>query len=101
MTTFAKNQIPDSVDTVEKLLAWSASILAELNSDQRIAVNVSSLDSVASAGPYSFSLQQTQPLRYVVTAYLPLDEGYRSGGNVWESSVLPLSEGVIPISYES
>jgi len=101
MTSFQRSQIPDSVNTVEKLAAWSLSILAELNSDSRIAVNAGTLDAVAAAGSFSFPLQETRPVRYVVTAYLPLDPTFRSGGNVWEGSVLELAEGVIPGGYLS
>lgn len=101
MTDFSRSQIPDAVDTVEKLMAWAGSVLAETNAEVSIAVNRASLDAVASAGPFSFPLQASEPLRYVVTAYLVLDPSYRAMGNVWESSVLPFRDGVIPDAYTS
>lgn len=99
MTTFSTSQIPSNVNTLEELLAWSASALAEINPNILVTVNQSNAEPVVQCQTFRFQFQQTNPERLVVIAYLPLAPNWRSQGKIWSNGIQEISTNALPVTY--
>lgn len=98
MTAFASNQIPAYVNTIEKLAAWSCSILADLNPTQSIVTGPGQSERLAQSYPLFFANNTPATERLVVVAYLPLPTDYRGQGSTHKAA-LELGNASIPGSY--
>lgn len=98
MTSFTKAQLPDAINTVEELLVWSSSILAELNAGDKVQVDRSNILRVVDARPALLENEPTDPERFGIAAYIPLEPTWR-GKKPWFNGVKELSTDVIPTAY--
>jgi hypothetical protein len=98
MTAFSKEQLPDAINTVEELLVWAASVLAEINADQEVTVDRNSNLRVCDARPSLLEFATTDPERFGIAAYLPLYPSWRRK-KVWFNGVKELSTTGIPTDY--
>lgn len=98
MTSFTKDQLPNSINTVEEVLAWSASILAELNAEQLIQIDRSNKIMVCDTRPALVTTEAVDPERFAVSAYLPLQPDWRTK-KAWMNGVKELSTDAIPTVY--
>lgn len=78
MTAFSRNDLPDSVNTVEKLLVWSASILAEAYPNLFVQSRPGELEPTVNLLPLRLQHEETNPLRATILAYLPLEVNWRN-----------------------
>lgn len=99
MTAFVPANIPSSVTTIEELVVWSASALAEVNPAVTIQVSSGELQRAAQVQTFDFKSQVTNPERAVVIAYIPLTASWRSSGKIWASGVGEISNAALPAGY--
>lgn len=100
MTAFTTADIPASVDTVEKLHAWSASILAELNPSATAIEGPGTSVRTASANAFFIPEGPSEPeYRYICRTSLKLEGDWRTG-KIWEN-VEAISNTAIPAAYKS
>lgn len=99
MTAFAKAQLPDTVDSVEKLVAWGTSILAELYPIPSITVSTGNAERVAQQNTFYFTANSPPTERLVNVAYLPVAGTWRAD-KPWKSAQ-PLGNSDIPAAYSA
>lgn len=91
-------QIPAYVNTVEKCLAWCASILADLNPTQSIVTAPGQSEQLAQSYPLFFTSNTPQQYRLVCVAYLELPNNFRESG-LQARVVKELKTDAIPAAY--
>lgn len=101
MTAFAPANIPSNVNTLEELLAWAASALAEINPTSTVQTNAGSIERAVQVQTFEFRAQATNPERLIVVAYLPLAAGWRSQGKLFGSGIAEISQVPLPAAYTS
>ena len=99
MTAFSPSNIPSNVSTLEELLVWAASALAEVNPNVTIQTTQSTAEPVVSAQTFRFENQATNPERFIVVAYLPLTGNWRSAGKIWSAGIGEISAAALPAGY--
>lgn len=97
MTAFAPSQVPAWVNTVEKLAAWSATILAELNPTASVVITPGVSEIAAQATDFRFNSDPTNVNRFAVILYMPLATSYRSAAPM--RGVQEMSATAIPTTY--
>ncbi|MBW4551049.1 MAG: hypothetical protein KME35_08060 [Aphanocapsa sp. GSE-SYN-MK-11-07L] len=100
MTAFVKSQLPDAINTVEELLVWASSILAELNAGTKVQVDRSNVLRAVDARPALLENEPVDPERFGIAAYIPLEPTWR-GRKPWFNGVKELSTDAIPSAYTS
>ena len=96
MTAFTRTQIPTNVNTVEKLHAWSATLLDALNpvltSVEDINVSEKSVQLVTKPTPLSGPI-------FIARVAFPLVNNYASSTDPFWTNVTELSVSTIPASW--
>jgi len=99
MTPFAKTQLPASVNTVEKLAAWSSALLAQLYPQQTALEGDGAAERVAQFGVYYVSNNDTN--RILARLSVQVQNDYLvTGAKVWDAT-MSLGESTIPTSFTS
>lgn len=99
MTAFTTGNIPSNVNTLEELLVWCASALAEVNPSATVQTSPSTIEQAVTAQTYRFANQTTNPERFVVVAYVPLAAAWRGQGKIWSNGVSEISTTALPTGY--
>lgn len=100
MTAFSTSDIPAEIDTVEKLHAWSASILNNLYFDTTIAENIGSATRVAQAAPFEITAADPIQWRFISRCSLPLNKDWQGSDKLYKR-VSSLGSASIPDGYKS
>jgi len=91
--------LPTTVDTVEKLFVWTASLLGEMLPEELIKLTGST--NPINRLDYGISQDFESKSNYAVSFYIPLADNWRSSGNkIWEKAE-ELAEIAIPTAYKS
>lgn len=98
MTAFAANQLPADIDSVEKLVAWGSSVLAELYKNPSIVVSPGNSERVAQQNIYYFTSNDPATERLLSVSYLPIADNWRSVGKIYKAAQ-SLGTSTIPASY--
>jgi hypothetical protein len=97
MTAFNKNNIPTSVNTLEKLVVWSGLALHTLNKTGTAVEGTTVAARVAQFG--IFNVESSNTIRAILRQSVELNDDYAFDGKpVWEN-VKNLSEDVIPAEF--
>jgi hypothetical protein len=99
MTAFTASAIPASVNTIEELFVWCASILTEINPTIQIQATSGTVEPVVQMETFRFASQDVDPQRAVVVGYIPLQPNWRGQGKIWSNGVKELSTNPIPAGY--
>lgn len=99
MTAFNKNDLPNSITTVEALAAWANSILNYLYFDTVVTENVGSSTRVAQAAPFEVTASNPIEWRYIQRISTPLNKAWLAEGKLWEH-IEPLGSGNIPNGFK-
>lgn len=91
-------QIPAYINTVEKVNAWSASILADLNPTASVVTAPGQSERLAQCYPLFFASNTPAIERLVVVSYLPLPTNWRGIGAL-HKAVTELGNAAIPDAY--
>lgn len=101
MTAFSTANIPSNVGTVEEVLAWAASAIAEINPNVLIQANAGSTEPLCTVQTFRFPNQEVDPERLVIVAYLPLLPNWRSAGKAWSAGIKEVSQTALPAGFTS
>lgn len=99
MTAFVPANLPSGVGTVEELVAWGGSVLAQVNAATQIQTSAGQTEPVCAVQTFRFPFLTVAPERLIVVAYLPLTAGWRTGGKLWNQGVAEISVTAIPTEY--
>lgn len=99
MTAFQKADLPDDIDSVEKVLAWSASVLNNLYFDTTIIENIGSATRVAQGAPFEITASDPIQWRYITRNSLPLSNNWQYQSKVYKQ-VQPLGSAAIPNDFK-
>jgi hypothetical protein len=99
MSAFTPANLPSGVGTVEELVAWGVSALAQINDGLLIQTSAGQTEPVAQAQTFRFPFITTAPQRLICVAYLPLVENWRSGGKLWDKGIGEISNIALPPEY--
>lgn len=100
MVAFSPANLPSSVNTVEKLSVWAASILQELHFQMEIQEAPGVIEKVAVAQPFPVNLNGAYSHRIACRTSIPISTTYLQGGKIW-TYAQDLSNASIPASYTS
>lgn len=78
MTAFSPSDLPGTVNTVEKLLIWSGSVLAELYPNLLVQSRYGELEPVVNILPVRLQYEENNPLRVALLSYVPLEPNWRN-----------------------
>lgn len=97
MTAFNKNNIPTSVDTLEKLVVWSGLALHTLNKTATAIEGSTVAARVAQFGV--FNIESSNTIRAILRQSIEINDDYAFDGKpVWENAKT-LSEDTIPTEF--
>lgn len=97
MTAFNKNNIPNSVNTLEKLVVWAGAALHQINKEVAEIEGVGGLVRAAQFG--IFNIEQNNTNRVITRSSLKLDDDFAIDNKpIWEN-VQELSQTAIPSQF--
>jgi len=97
MTAFNKNQLPASVDTLEKLIAWAGTACYQLNKIATAVEGAGVAQRVAQFGIFNVEVNSTN--RVILRQSLELEEDFAINGKpIWEE-VKQLSQEGLPAIF--
>lgn len=97
MTTFTPSDLPGSVNSVEKLFVWSASVLAELYPNLLTQSRYGELEPTVQVLPTRLQYEESDPVRVAILAYVPLELNWRNSRLFLAAKTL--GNASIPNSY--
>lgn len=98
MVAFSPSNLPSSVNTVEKLMVWGASILQELHFQMEVQESPGVIEKVAVAQLFPTNVNGAYSHRMACRASVPMSGTYLQGGKIW-TYAQDLSNASIPASY--
>lgn len=84
MTAFTSADLPPSINTVEKLIIWSTTLVSDLYRDTSVIEASGQAERVAQASPFLFTATDPSVWRYVSRISLELEPNWRRTGKVWQ-----------------
>ncbi len=99
MTAFVPANLPSTVNTIEELVVWGASALAEINPNATVITAPGQAALVCNVQTTRLEQQVTNPERLAVLAYIPLAANWRSQGKIYSNGVLEISTSPLPVGY--
>jgi hypothetical protein len=99
MSVFTPANLPSGIGSLEELVAWGVSALAQVNNGVLIQTSAGQTEPVAQAQTYRFPYLTTAPERLICVAYLPLTENWRSAGKLWDKGIGEISSIALPPEY--
>ena len=100
MTALQLGNIPDGINTVEKLNVWSSTVLQHLNPDTTVIEIGGSLDRAILAQPWFISASNPPTWRYIARSSIQLSPTGHRGGKIW-TYALDLNSAAIPSEFLS
>ncbi len=99
MTAFSKNQLPDTINTVEKLAVWCGAVLFKINRTSTAVEGTGSPNRVVQFGTFTIDANNTE--RVIMRHSLLLADGYNNDKNpIWENvqelATDPISSEFLP-----
>lgn len=99
MSAFTPANLPSGVGTVEELVAWGVSALAQINDNNLVQTAAGQIEPVVSAQTFRFPFIETNQQRLICIAYLPLTANWRSGGKLWNNGIGEISNLPLPADF--
>lgn len=99
MTAFVPANLPSGVGSIEELVAWGVSALAQVNTGTLIQTSAGQTEPVCAAQTFRFPFLETNQERLICIAYLPLTANWRSGGKLWNTGIGEISSIALPADY--
>jgi hypothetical protein len=97
MTAFNKNQLPATVDTLEKLMTWAATACYQLNKIATAVEGAGVAQRVVQFG--IFNVESNNTNRVILRQSLELEEDFAINGKpIWQE-VKELSQAVLPAVF--
>jgi hypothetical protein len=97
MTTFSKEQVPTTINTVEKLIVWASAIVYQNNKTVSVVEGTGSPARAAQFG--IFNVESNNTTRVIARTSLELEDSFAIDGKpIWENAK-ELSVGTIPTEF--
>ena len=101
MTGFVTADIPASINTVEKLHAWTSTILNHLYPGVTAIEENGQAELVATAAPFQITAISPPQWRFIDRCSMPLNSNWQRGaGKLW-ANVEDLGSASIPTEFKS
>lgn len=99
MTAFNKNQLPTTVDTLEKLIVWAGTAAYQLNKTATAVEGAGAAQRVAQFG--IFNVESNNTNRVILRQSLELEQDFAINGKpIWEE-VKELSQDALPTVFSA
>lgn len=83
MTALTKAQIPDSINTVEKLAVWVDTLLQHLNAATLVVEAAGGQDRAIVSQPWFISADNPPRWRVISRSSIEIDANWQRGGKIW------------------
>lgn len=100
MTAFVAADLPATINTVEKLHAWSSTVLNHLYPNDTVVEAAGSANRVMTANPFYIVETENPGWRYITRASFGLNANWQRTGKVWEHAT-DLGSSSIPAEFKS
>lgn len=100
MTAFTASDIPSSINTVEKLHVWTATLLQHLYPEITAIENSNNAQLVAASAPFFVSASSPAVWRNISRASIRLDPNWQRTGKVWQHAS-DIGSAAIPTEFKS
>lgn len=100
MVAFSKADLPDSINTVEKLELWAVTLLQHLNPTTTVIEAAGSTDRAVVSQPWFITADATPKWRVISRSSIEVNSNWQRGGKIWNFAV-ELSSATIPSEFKS
>lgn len=100
MTAINSAQIPNTLQTIEQIHAWSGTILNDLYLSQTAVEDTGTAARVIQQSPFLVTATQSPTWRLVTRSSFVLSSNWRRQGRLW-LNVSPLGSSAVPAEYLS
>ena len=99
MTAFVTTDLPASVNTVEKLAVWTASVLNYLYPDDTATEAAGVAQRTCQAGPVEITAVSPTVWRHISRLSIPLNRNWIRDGEQWEQAQ-DIGSSAIPAEFK-
>lgn len=100
MSAFSPADLPDSINTVEKLHLWTSTLLQHLNSEVTALEVGGSLDRAIFSQPWYITAGSTPTWRVITRSSILVSPNWQRGGKIW-TFAQELGSATIPSEFKS
>ena len=101
MTTFQSTDLPASVNTVEKLAVWAATVLNHLYPETTAIEATGDGERVAQASPFEVTAVEPTQWRHIARTSIPLNRNWQRGASKLWANAEDLGSSSIPTEFKS
>ena len=101
MTTFQTTDIPASVNTLEKLQVWAATVLNHLYPQVTAIESTGNADRVAQSAPFEVTAVDPSQWRNISRTSIPLNRNWQRGNSKIWANAEDLGSASIPTEFKS
>lgn len=100
MTALTKADIPDNINTVEKLAVWCDTLLQHLNPELTVIEASGGVDRAAISQPWFITASAPPTWRVISRTSIQVQANWQRGGKIWNFAQ-ELSGATIPSEFKS
>jgi hypothetical protein len=100
MSAFSPSDLPDSINTVEKLHIWSCMVLQHLNPELTVIEVNGALDRAMLSQPWFITATNPPVWRNISRSSIQLNSNWQRGGKLW-TYAQELSSATIPGEFKT
>ena len=100
MVALLKADIPNDIDTVEKLAVWCSALLSQLHPSTTVVEATSVAERVSTSSPYFIVATTPNVWRHIGRNSIELQPNWQSNGKIWQNAK-PLSSAAIPADFKA
>jgi hypothetical protein len=100
MTAFSTSDLPASINSVEKLYAWCATVLQHLYPTTTVIESTGVAERAISAAPFFVSASDPATWRYISRGSIKLTSTWQRTGKIWQYAE-DIGSSAIPTEFKS
>lgn len=100
MVAFSRSDLPDSVNSLEKLEIWVVTALQHLHPDTTAIETSGGSERVILSAPFFIPAATPPTWRNIARSSIPLSANWQRGGKIWNYA-LDLSGATLPAEFKS
>lgn len=101
MVAFTPTDIPSSINSVEKLTVWCATILQNLHPELTVIEAAGQNQLAQTAAPYFITVSDPPVWRYVARSSIQLNSNWQRGSSKLWTHAIDLSSQSIPTEFKT
>lgn len=98
MVAFVRTDIPDGVNTVEKLAVWVNTLLQHLHPEQMVIEAAGGSDRACISQPWYIPASNPPTWRVISRTSIAISSNWQRGGKIWVNAQ-ELSGSIIPTEF--